>query len=73
LLGPASLAQESRYQRWLRVLIQRGIPEDAAQRYARLFDEEELDLSQLHSLNERILTTVGMTPDHARRLLHPER
>lgn len=59
----------SRTDQWHSVLLQRGIPASHAGRYAKLFDEEDIEISQLTSLDERLLLALGMSSEHARMML----
>lgn len=59
----------SRTDQWHSVLLQRGIPASHAGRYAKLFDEEDIEISQLSSLDERLLLALGMSSEHARMML----
>lgn len=58
-----------RSQQWQSTLLACGVPRDHALRYAKLFDDEEIDLSQLPILDQKLLTTLGLSPEHATMLL----
>ena len=59
----------TRAEQWRVVLLQHGLPATHVTRYAKLFDEEDIEISQLTSLDERLLTTLGLSEEHASLLL----
>lgn len=58
-----------RARQWENTLLACGVPRDWAQRYAKLFDDEEIELSQLPSLDQKLLATIGLAPEHAMLLV----
>ena len=66
---PVAPSQLSRAQQWQAIMIQRGLPQSHVAQYAKLFDDEEIDLSQLPHLNLRMLVTLGLLSEHALMLI----
>lgn len=59
----------TRAQQWQILMQQRGLPTSHIARYAKMFDDEDIELTQLPHLSHKMLVTLGIADEHAAMLV----